>query len=722
MKANPQILLIDSDVDEVRLIREVVESAGLDIHVRPDGPSALEALRTISPDLVLLDSKTAETGPERTLWEMSEGARAHRTPIVLMGGGTQAKALSGQVIGQLDTDLRLMKPLGAATLLKMLAHYFPNAFLPQSQEPAGTTSNAVPVRKSDIPAGATSSDQTPRTALPAFEDFGDDALGELLDKVFPADDSGDLADSIIHAREAIAQAPTSAPPVETPAAVESPLGASPAREPSTRDTATLGTVQRLVFESSQALTPETHEEQSPSGQLEISEAPVTESLHPSSFQVHGAPADVPDASQDLDAASETRPWRARGDFVTARTGEPSEHPPLSVQPPAEAVERPIMPSPSSSPTILPAEQKAAPRRAGEDVYSRPIPQRRPRRVRPLVVLAVAGIVVAATAVAYWVMVPRSESDLKPVRTRPSHMPTAQASRRNEGASGLSTAATAIALPVVEPPAARPRVVEKPGPGARSSLPLGREERATPGSAKASTSALPSDRNETKASGSIQDANGSGTEAASAVPIPLDGAAHPPEPEPRDATPLREESRSTGSAKEGQEPPSPAQAAVPPEPTAPAAAQAPAPAETAADLPSAAAAPDQAAIPAAPSPHGNSGGSVITPPPASVTAPPSSDVTALPPAESPFVAPVPISRITPPYPRETKLRVTGTVKLLVKVTEDGAVSTVKVVGPLSPTLDRIAAAAALGWKYRPAQYGNRTVSAWIEEWVTFNPKR
>ena len=58
----------------------------------------------------------------------------------------------------------------------------------------------------------------------------------------------------------------------------------------------------------------------------------------------------------------------------------------------------------------------------------------------------------------------------------------------------------------------------------------------------------------------------------------------------------------------------------------------------------------------------------------------------------------------------------------KVSEDGTVTTVKVVGPLSPTLDRLAAAAALGWRYRPAQYGDRTVAAWIEEWVTFNPRR
>ena len=118
MKASPQILLVDSNVDEVRLVREVVESAGLDIHVRPDGPSAVEALRTLSPDLVLLDSQTAGAGPERTLWEMSEGAQAHRTPIVLLGDRPQTSAPAGRAFAQLDTDRQIVKPLGAATLLK----------------------------------------------------------------------------------------------------------------------------------------------------------------------------------------------------------------------------------------------------------------------------------------------------------------------------------------------------------------------------------------------------------------------------------------------------------------------------------------------------------------------------------------------------------------------------------------------------------------------------
>jgi outer membrane biosynthesis protein TonB len=55
-----------------------------------------------------------------------------------------------------------------------------------------------------------------------------------------------------------------------------------------------------------------------------------------------------------------------------------------------------------------------------------------------------------------------------------------------------------------------------------------------------------------------------------------------------------------------------------------------------------------------------------------------------------------------------------------VSEDRSVSIARVVGPLDPALDQAAVRAVLDWKYRPAQLGDRTVSAWVEESVSFKP--
>ena len=61
-----------------------------------------------------------------------------------------------------------------------------------------------------------------------------------------------------------------------------------------------------------------------------------------------------------------------------------------------------------------------------------------------------------------------------------------------------------------------------------------------------------------------------------------------------------------------------------------------------------------------------------------------------------------------------------MKLLVKVGEDGSVMSVRVVGPVAPALDQAAVHAVFDWKYRPGQFGDRIVSAWVEESVTFKP--
>jgi TonB family protein len=60
-------------------------------------------------------------------------------------------------------------------------------------------------------------------------------------------------------------------------------------------------------------------------------------------------------------------------------------------------------------------------------------------------------------------------------------------------------------------------------------------------------------------------------------------------------------------------------------------------------------------------------------------------------------------------------------MLVKVGDDGSVTEVRVVHSVSPILDEAAVSAARKWKYRPAQFGDRTVAAWVEESVEFKPK-
>jgi protein TonB len=86
---------------------------------------------------------------------------------------------------------------------------------------------------------------------------------------------------------------------------------------------------------------------------------------------------------------------------------------------------------------------------------------------------------------------------------------------------------------------------------------------------------------------------------------------------------------------------------------------------------------------------------------------------------PFLSPVALQRTQPSYPEiARKQKISGVVRLLANVGADGSVIAVRIVGPVYPPVDKAAADAVKRWKYRPAQYGDRAVAAWVEESVTF----
>lgn len=51
----PRILVVDDEAPMVELVREYLASAGMDVAVARDGPSAVEAVRDRRPDVVILD-------------------------------------------------------------------------------------------------------------------------------------------------------------------------------------------------------------------------------------------------------------------------------------------------------------------------------------------------------------------------------------------------------------------------------------------------------------------------------------------------------------------------------------------------------------------------------------------------------------------------------------------------------------------------------------------
>lgn len=716
MKSAPHILLVDSNPDEVRLVREVVESAGLGFHIRSDQVSAIEACRALQPDLVLIEAQSAATGLIEVSRELQKTERGRTTPIVLITG---EPAPPSAPAGGRGASHQLLKPLGAQALLSTLAHYFPSAFLPTpaSSVPIPSMPGSLDGAPAETGGGSPSAEGGPFT-----EPIEEQALGVLLDLVFPAGDSGDLARNITGVRSSHAR-PDSTVHVSAPAldrgvpSDPSPLEFSPAppEGPSSTLAASVAwsaDLAALARPSADALEAPLHPDPVPAwtGPHDTSHYWVAEpsspprpepafSLDPPPRHQNSpvAPAAIPYSSRPSEIARV-----ARGDFAPSTIAEPEVPPVLSVQPPADAV-NPRLEAQAHSRALR------YPEAAAYNLPSRHAPK------RPIPSWALIGVGAAVLVGGTTIMVLQmlnEDSDLQPVLRTPVRATSAAGSRAPSSPDGASATSPLAGLAGEEPSSesshtlpARPVTTDSDGIQGR----LG------------SSSAPPADsapaRNAVTAAPPTVSAERARLAPSAAVVKRAAAVSTPVPPTAPAETPVETEPRRAGSSEPTR---APAQTA-PPE-----AAKVPI-GEGSATKPAGTLPPH----PESPEPVRSRPGSA-----AGDATKPGSDGGAgtktgrgsstpeelrVPPLEQPFLSPVATSRPQPHYPSSAKnLKLAGTVKLLVKVSENGSVASVHVVGSVAPALDQAAVSSALAWKYRPAQYGDKTVSAWVEESVVFKP--
>ncbi|MEZ4656304.1 MAG: response regulator [Caldilineaceae bacterium] len=84
MMNKQRILVVDDDRSIVKVVRSYLEQVGYEVRAAHDGESALHALRSEKPDLVVLDLML----PDRDGWEITRIVRAdaalRTTPIIML--------------------------------------------------------------------------------------------------------------------------------------------------------------------------------------------------------------------------------------------------------------------------------------------------------------------------------------------------------------------------------------------------------------------------------------------------------------------------------------------------------------------------------------------------------------------------------------------------------------------------------------------------------------
>ncbi|HUQ41465.1 MAG TPA: response regulator [Candidatus Limnocylindrales bacterium] len=117
-----KILVIDDDDQLADVVRQVLRDAGYSVATVRHGAAALELVRHISPDLILLDLSM----PIMDGWSFVAQYRRIAKPsarVVLLTGNPQA----AEIARSLDADGFIAKPFDIASLVSVVARELPAA-------------------------------------------------------------------------------------------------------------------------------------------------------------------------------------------------------------------------------------------------------------------------------------------------------------------------------------------------------------------------------------------------------------------------------------------------------------------------------------------------------------------------------------------------------------------------------------------------------------------
>jgi CheY-like chemotaxis protein len=114
-RAGSTVLVVDDNPDSVTILRTILESRGFQVSAATSGAEALEMLKTLTPDLVLLDVMMPEMSGLDVLQQIKESAPTGRVPVILVTARTHDDdVLSGYQYG---ADYYITKPFTSKQLL-----------------------------------------------------------------------------------------------------------------------------------------------------------------------------------------------------------------------------------------------------------------------------------------------------------------------------------------------------------------------------------------------------------------------------------------------------------------------------------------------------------------------------------------------------------------------------------------------------------------------------
>ena len=118
--SNYQILVVDDLPDNVFLLQMLLEAEGYEVETAPDGSTALQKVKEIQPNLILLDVMMPDLSGFEVTRRIREDKAVSSIPIVLLTAHDEASLSEGIEAGANEF---LRKPLEYDRLLERVKAY-----------------------------------------------------------------------------------------------------------------------------------------------------------------------------------------------------------------------------------------------------------------------------------------------------------------------------------------------------------------------------------------------------------------------------------------------------------------------------------------------------------------------------------------------------------------------------------------------------------------------
>lgn len=121
--AHHRILLVDDNVDGANTLAKLLEMSGHEVQVAYDGPTGIQAAKTFSPDIVLLDIGLPGMDGYEVARRLREQPDLNQVPLIAVSG--YAREEDRQRSQQAGFDYHLVKPLDPQSLSALFASLVP---------------------------------------------------------------------------------------------------------------------------------------------------------------------------------------------------------------------------------------------------------------------------------------------------------------------------------------------------------------------------------------------------------------------------------------------------------------------------------------------------------------------------------------------------------------------------------------------------------------------